>query len=104
MGNLYDNYIVPAELDEIISFSPITGQSLAKVSKSNPQQTAKKIDKAHKAFLKWQLIPAPRRGELVSTYIGNFTCTDSVTVFWISMFMFILFLKIKNKINDCDSS
>lgn len=70
MGNLYDNYIVPAELDEIISFSPITGQSLAKVSKSNPQQTAKKIDKAHKAFLKWQLIPAPRRGELVRQF-GN---------------------------------
>ncbi len=43
--------------------SPITGETIAHVAVTkNPAQT---IAAAHKAFLEWRTVPAPRRGELV---------------------------------------
>jgi aldehyde dehydrogenase (NAD+) len=45
--------------------SPITGEAIAKVHAATPMETARTIENAHKAFLAWRDVPAPKRGELV---------------------------------------
>lgn len=47
------------------SFSPITGEQLASLEATTPAQAGDTIETAHRAFLQWRLVPAPRRGELV---------------------------------------
>jgi aldehyde dehydrogenase (NAD+) len=50
--------------------SPIDGQSIATIPTAQPRDVQITIDAAADAFLKWRLVPAPRRGELVRQ-IGN---------------------------------
>src|SRR5687768_6044613 len=50
--------------------SPIDGQPITTISTSQPQDVESTIDSAAEAFLKWRLVPAPRRGELVRQF-GN---------------------------------
>jgi aldehyde dehydrogenase (NAD+) len=45
--------------------SPITGEIIAHVHDTSPDEVARAIDAAHEAFLAWRAVPAPRRGELV---------------------------------------
>ena len=45
--------------------SPVTGDVIAKVVETSAADATKAIDAAHKAFLDWRIIPAPKRGELV---------------------------------------
>ncbi len=45
--------------------SPITGESLAEVHDASPAEARAAIEAAHRAFLAWRKVPAPRRGELV---------------------------------------
>ena len=45
--------------------SPITGEVVAHVHDATADDAARAIDAAHDAFLAWQSVPAPRRGELV---------------------------------------
>ncbi|MBS0361897.1 MAG: aldehyde dehydrogenase family protein [Proteobacteria bacterium] len=45
--------------------SPVTGEAIAEVHDATPAEVAQAIEAAHEAFLKWRLVPAPRRGELV---------------------------------------
>jgi len=45
--------------------SPITGEAIAKVHAATPMEAARTIENAHKAFLAWRDVPAPKRGELV---------------------------------------
>ncbi|MFC5386134.1 aldehyde dehydrogenase family protein [Aquamicrobium segne] len=45
--------------------SPVTGEEIARVSQISAKDAGKAIDEAHAAFLKWRLVPGPRRGELV---------------------------------------
>ncbi|HZL01031.1 MAG TPA: aldehyde dehydrogenase family protein [Caulobacteraceae bacterium] len=45
--------------------SPITGEVIAQVHDTSPEEVAGAIDAAHEAFLAWRAVPAPRRGELV---------------------------------------
>ena len=45
--------------------SPVTGDVIANVVETSAADTTKTIDAAHKAFLDWRVIPAPKRGELV---------------------------------------
>ncbi|MDZ5451065.1 L-piperidine-6-carboxylate dehydrogenase [Labrys sedimenti] len=45
--------------------SPITGETLAVVKETSSDETLARIEAAHKAFLAWRNVPAPRRGELV---------------------------------------
>ena len=45
--------------------TPITGEIIAQLPTINPDAARQAIAFAHTAFLKWRLIPAPRRGELV---------------------------------------
>jgi aldehyde dehydrogenase (NAD+) len=45
--------------------SPITGETIAAVRVTTPDEARAKIAAAHEAFLAWRRVPAPRRGELV---------------------------------------
>jgi aldehyde dehydrogenase (NAD+) len=45
--------------------SPITGEVMARVRETSPEEVGAAIGRAHLAFLTWRLVPAPRRGELV---------------------------------------
>ena len=45
--------------------TPITGETLAHLHATTPDEANAAIDRAHTAFLTWRLVPAPRRGELV---------------------------------------
>ncbi|NHT76225.1 aldehyde dehydrogenase family protein [Rhizobiaceae bacterium CRRU44] len=50
---------------DMASFSPVTGQEIARLKTISADETAARIEAAHEAFKAWRLIPAPRRGELV---------------------------------------
>jgi len=45
--------------------SPVTGEPIAEVHDATPAEVSRTLDAAHEAFLKWRLVPPPRRGELV---------------------------------------
>ncbi len=45
--------------------SPIDGSEIARVREHSPDETRALIAAAQDAFVKWRLVPAPRRGELV---------------------------------------
>ena len=48
--------------------SPNTGELIGEVVETSAVQAGARIDAAHDAFLKWRLIPAPKRGELVRLF------------------------------------
>ena len=50
--------------------SPIDGSKLASIPTSQPHEVQAAIHSAADAFLKWRLVPAPRRGEFVRRF-GN---------------------------------
>jgi aldehyde dehydrogenase (NAD+) len=50
---------------DLIVRTPITGEIIAQLPTINADDAAKAITQAHKAFLEWRTVPAPRRGELV---------------------------------------
>ncbi len=54
----------------IQSFSPVDGQLIGEVSVTSTKDYDKIIKAAQKAFLKWRILPAPKRGEVVRQY-GN---------------------------------
>jgi aldehyde dehydrogenase (NAD+) len=45
--------------------SPINGEVLAELPEASAADAAAVVDAAHRAFLDWRLVPAPKRGELV---------------------------------------
>ncbi|MBV9501669.1 MAG: aldehyde dehydrogenase family protein [Acidobacteriaceae bacterium] len=45
--------------------SPITWEVIGRVSSDSANQVDRRIQVAHRAFLEWRSVPAPRRGELV---------------------------------------
>jgi len=45
--------------------SPITGEEIARIPETKASAAAEVIEKAHRAFLVWRMVPSPRRGELV---------------------------------------
>ncbi|CAM5762957.1 aldehyde dehydrogenase [Labrys miyagiensis] len=47
------------------SFSPVSGEEIARLKSVSPAEADKAIDATHEAFKAWRLVPAPRRGELV---------------------------------------
>jgi aldehyde dehydrogenase (NAD+) len=49
----------------ITASSPITGEIIARVRRTTPQETGTIIENAARAFDAWRIVPAPRRGELV---------------------------------------
>lgn len=50
---------------DLIVRSPVTGEQIAALKTISPADATTTIDKAHKAFLAWRQVPAPKRGELV---------------------------------------
>ena len=46
-------------------FSPVDGKRIARVLTATEAAYEQVVEKAHKAFLKWRLVPAPKRGEIV---------------------------------------
>ncbi|MBX3573796.1 MAG: aldehyde dehydrogenase family protein [Mesorhizobium sp.] len=47
------------------SFSPVTGEEIARLKPVSSAEAAAAIEAAHEAFKEWRLVPAPKRGELV---------------------------------------
>jgi aldehyde dehydrogenase (NAD+) len=45
--------------------SPVTGEIVASLVEMTKDEASAAIGRAHEAFLKWRLVPAPRRGEFV---------------------------------------
>jgi aldehyde dehydrogenase (NAD+) len=45
--------------------TPITGEVIARVPQTSPDEAAAAIAAAHQAYIEWRVIPAPKRGELV---------------------------------------
>ncbi|MBO3758149.1 aldehyde dehydrogenase family protein [Ciceribacter sp. L1K22] len=45
--------------------SPINGEQIAKVAEVGSAETNAAIEAAHRAFVEWRMVPAPKRGELV---------------------------------------
>lgn len=50
---------------ELVSTSPADGKEIAKVVQANKEDYEKVINNAHETFLKWRMLPAPKRGEIV---------------------------------------
>jgi aldehyde dehydrogenase (NAD+) len=50
---------------ELESLDPTTGEVIAKVRQADAAAYERVAATAHAAFLKWRMVPAPRRGELV---------------------------------------
>jgi aldehyde dehydrogenase (NAD+) len=48
--------------------SPIDGRVTGLVASASPGDVAEAVGRAHRAFLDWRLVPAPRRGELVRLF------------------------------------
>jgi aldehyde dehydrogenase (NAD+) len=45
--------------------SPITGEEIGRLREDTPEAAKAAIEAAHAAFLRWRLVPAPKRGELI---------------------------------------
>ena len=52
------------------SVSPIDGKVIAKVRTATPAQYEQTVRRAQDAFVKWQSVPAPKRGEIIRQF-GN---------------------------------
>jgi aldehyde dehydrogenase (NAD+) len=50
---------------DMASFSPVSGEEIAKLKTVSAVEAGQTIADAHAAFQEWRLVPAPRRGELV---------------------------------------
>lgn len=50
---------------ELVSYSPIDGKPIAKVIKATAGDYETVIREAQKAFEKWRMVPAPKRGQIV---------------------------------------
>jgi len=46
-------------------FTPIDGSRIATVNQVTETEYDRVVDRAHRAFLEWRKLPAPRRGEVV---------------------------------------
>ncbi|MFZ9503850.1 MAG: aldehyde dehydrogenase family protein [Cyclobacteriaceae bacterium] len=49
----------------IVSFSPVDGKKIGEVVPADKAAFEKVVQEAQAAFLKWRLVPAPKRGEVV---------------------------------------
>src|SRR5450432_1059509 len=50
---------------ELAVKSPITGEVIGQVPVASKGSVGASVETAHRAFLEWRKVPAPRRGELV---------------------------------------
>ncbi|HEX5185178.1 MAG TPA: aldehyde dehydrogenase family protein [Allosphingosinicella sp.] len=52
----------------LVSCSPIDGRPIGGVASASAGDVAEAVERAHRAFLAWRSVPAPRRGELVRLF------------------------------------
>jgi aldehyde dehydrogenase (NAD+) len=50
---------------ELTSFSPVTGEPIAKVMQADENDYEAVVQAAQDSFLEWRMLPAPKRGEIV---------------------------------------
>lgn len=50
---------------DLKTYSPIDGALLATLKMQTAAETERAIENAHKAFLDWRMVPAPKRGEFI---------------------------------------
>ncbi len=50
---------------DMASYSPVSGEEIARLKSVSAREAAGTIEAAHEAFREWRLVPAPKRGELV---------------------------------------
>ncbi len=65
---LFDRLGISAGEGKMESRSPIDGRVIGRVDVADMQGVAAAVDRAHRAFLDWRLVPPPRRGELVRLF------------------------------------
>jgi aldehyde dehydrogenase (NAD+) len=66
--NLLESLAVSPSLyrhGDLVACSPVTGEIIARVATTGPDEAERAIASAHAAFLAWRDVPAPRRGEFV---------------------------------------
>jgi aldehyde dehydrogenase (NAD+) len=56
------------EAKHIVSFSPVDGKEIGRVSVTTKEQYETVIETAQTAFKHWRTVPAPQRGEIVRQY------------------------------------
>jgi aldehyde dehydrogenase (NAD+) len=69
-GACHGDWIASPGGGELESFSPATGERLAKIELAGPADYEAVVRRASEAFLEWRMMPAPKRGEVVRE-IGN---------------------------------
>ena len=63
LGGFHGRWIGGGRDQTIVS--PVTGQSLATVTNVTRHDFEAVLSRCHEAFLRWRLVPAPKRGEVV---------------------------------------
>src|SRR5436190_22561385 len=57
------------DADNVISsFNPTTGEAIASVTPATASDCEKIVDISEQAFLRWRMVPAPKRGEMVRRF------------------------------------
>ena len=64
-GACYGKWIDKPTGGELVSISPIDGEPIATVLQASEEEYEFVAGKAQEAFLKWRMVPAPKRGEIV---------------------------------------
>ncbi len=64
-GACYGKWIDKPTGGELVSISPIDGEPIATVLQASEDEYEFVAGKAQEAFLKWRMVPAPKRGEIV---------------------------------------
>jgi len=52
----------------IASYSPVDGAHIGDVSVTTPKEYEKTVRTAQRAYAKWKMVPAPKRGDIVRQY------------------------------------
>ncbi len=54
--------------EDLVARTPVTGEPIAGLKATSPAEARAALSRAHRAFLDWRLVPAPRRGEVVRAF------------------------------------
>jgi aldehyde dehydrogenase (NAD+) len=60
-----DGWIADPQGREMVSYSPATGDPVAKVIEAGPEAYERVMAEARSAWRTWRMVPAPKRGEIV---------------------------------------
>ena len=64
-GACYGEWIQGENSEELISLNPATGKKIATVLQATPEDYEMVVSMAEESFKTWQMLPAPKRGEIV---------------------------------------